>query len=555
MSAWAELLRSLGVPLLFLAAWPRARGEGPEERMAHAAGLSLAWMQLGAMGMLAIGVLTPVAVVVWITLGLIVVRAWTARGAASVGLLALLPILLMATVPPWYRDELVYHLALPQQFAAAGRYVSPDDNIFVAFPMGWESIVAASIRLGGPTRLLGAWTMGAAALAAAGLARRIGGHPAIAAAALLLVPTVAEFGASAYVEPYLLLLTLLALRDVLDGRWTAGVWAGLAASVKYPGLAVALFTLVLLPRAARGRALVAIVSLGSPFYLRNILDRGNPVFPMMFSIFGGKGWDDVRAWGYGLTLEHYGAGRAWVDWLLLVPRVLTTRALHSGFQGSVGPMVLLGLLAVRKAPKLAVFALLWTLFWAVTVQQLRFWLPALAIGVVFASVRPAWLLAGTIVWSAGPLLELWRFQHTTPWLLGTETREQIEDALMPESAQIYRELPAHVPEGGRVWLVWMRGYTLDFPRDYRLDCVFEGWRMEELLDTAASPEDARARLDGFSHVLVNHRFFLQGANADWEEPGRTERLRGRWAALQASGVLRAVYSWGPVTLYAVSPGA
>lgn len=555
-----DILLSLAAPAAFLVPWRLTRGD-PTERLARSAALALAWVQLGATALLFLGGLTPGPLLAWLGLGVALARPWRERPAAPAalgGLLALGPILAMASVPPWYRDELVYHLSLPQHFAAAGAYVQPDDNVFRAFPMGWESIVSAWMVLGGPNpRLLGAWTVAATALGVAALARRAGASPAAAGAAaatFLVVPTVAEFGASAYVEPWLCLLVAMALLDVLDDRWTAGLWAGLAASVKYPGLAVALFVVVLLPRGARPRAVLAAASLGAPFYVRNWIERGNPVFPLAYEVFGGEGWDAVRAWGYAVTLRDYGAGQAPLDWLLLLPRLLTSRALHQGFEGSVGPFVLVGLALVRRQPRLAAWVLLWTAWWALTVQQVRFWMPALAVLIALGAARaPRLLLVGTLAWGLGGLGELWRFQRTGDWLLGRVERDALLDQLLPESHRPYRELPELVPEDGRVWLVWMRAYTYDFPRAYRVDQVFEAWRLEELLDAAEGPADAGRRLAGFTHLLVNHRFFLVGENADWDDPGRTERLRARWAALVQAGVVREARSWGPVTLWSVHP--
>jgi hypothetical protein len=103
-----------------------------------------------------------------------------------------------------------------------------------------------------------------------------------------------------------------------------------------------------------------------------------------------------------------------------------------------------------------------------------------------------------------------------------------------------------------VWLVWTRGYTYYLDRPYRLDSVFEGWRFEALLDAAPDPPALAAslRAEGFTHVLVNRRFFLQGTNAD-TEPGRTARLRERFAAALAAGALVEEERWPTVTLLRV----
>jgi hypothetical protein len=128
--------------------------------------------------------------------------------------------------------------------------------------------------------------------------------------------------------------------------------------------------------------------------------------------------------------------------------------------------------------------------------------------------------------------------------------------MLPETFVVTREIERWVPEDGRVWLVWMRGYTYYLNRPYRLDCVFEAWRFEALLDASDAPRavGAALRKDGITHVLVNHRFFLQGGNADLQ-PGRTDRLRERFAAALAQGQLTVRKRWGPIALYEVADQA
>ena len=592
--------------------WLDTTEHGIELRLATGAGVLLAWTQIGAMGMLATGALYAPVLMVWLGLGAVAAlwymrvsptagsspgiagaggggagggvaatAGWIGVGACAAAMLA------MAAVPPWYRDELVYHLALPQQFVAAHAYIQPNDNIFASFPLGWESIVSAAMCLGLENpRTLGVWVTLADALAIAGIAGRLGASSlgrATAAGTFLLIPTVCEFGPSAYVEPWLVLTSLLAINAVLTARsrhadgasttasvMAAGAWAGLAASTKYPGLVVALGVLALLPRTARSwPALAPLVALGAPFYIRNILERGNPVFPLAWNTFRGQGWDGTRAWAYAVTLENYGQGRGLLDYVLLVPRLLLTRELRVDFQGSAGPLLVLGVVTMllprivttRDDPReehrhvLGLAALGWTIWWALTVQQVRFWLIAAAllsvgVGRIARTARialPVWILAAG--WAAGPAVTLWQTQQTTQWWAGAISRDDLLDRLLPESARVYRELPLYVPEGERVWLVWMRAFTWDFPRPYKLDCVFEAWRLEAALESGIAPEDV-------NYLLINERFFLTGKSADWTpesrlDAGRTARLTERWAKWRAEGKALEVKRWGKVALYRV----
>ncbi|HEY0838838.1 MAG TPA: phospholipid carrier-dependent glycosyltransferase [Vulgatibacter sp.] len=629
-----DIALSLAIPIgatgaiPIVAAWERRNGvlDWPL-RFAASLAVFLSWVQLGGMLLGFAGYLRTLAVVLWLAVGaaFVVHFTWIGRGslrfrkprppgpALLLGIATGAVYLLQATVPPWYRDSLVYHLALPRHFAMAGGYVRPDDNLFFSFPLGWESILTMLHALGPAPdrfppfnpRLLGVWTTFGAAFAATGLARAAGASARAApwaGALLLLVPTVFEFGTSAYVEPWLLLLATLSLVGVTRAyRGQSGflapaaVCAGLAASVKYPGVAVILFLALLVlgtglrrseeegrrAFADAARFLGIAVAVGSPFYVRNWIDKGNPVFPLAFDVFGGAGWDSWRDVAYGITLSNYGLGREIVDYLLLPIRLFFATSMRTGFEGSLGPVVGAGLVGAvalirskatgRTEPKrawagLLAFVLLWSGFWAFSVQQVRFYLVAvpalLAFVVVMLDRLPVRVRRGAVgavaavavAWLGAPLVELARRQETLPWLAGDRTEAQILSTLLPDSYVPMRELEKWVPASGKVWLVWMRGYTYYLRRPYRLDSVFEAHRLEALLDEAASPSAAldRLRAGGISHLLVNGRFFLQDGNADLR-PGRTDKIRRLFDALVSQGDLRPITTWEKVVLYEVGP--
>jgi hypothetical protein len=437
------------------------------------------------------------------------------------------------------------------------------------------SVLFALGRHGEPLfnpRLLGAWTACAAALAAAALARELGAsRPWVASFGLLLVPTFVEFGASAYVEAYLTLLVTLSLVLVVRARGEvlAAVLAGAAASVKYPGLAaLALLSVLARPRAIRFLGLALVVA--SPFYLRNLAQRHNPFFPLAFDLFGGDGWDATRAAAYWQTLRAYGSSDDLVESLALPLRVFFTRDLERGLQGSIGPVVALGFLALPRAARdrrflvVSVFATGFFVYWMATVRQARFLLPAvpamLALGAAMldslgerAGAAAAVAIAGSAAWGAGLFGELWSRQQTTAWITGAVDRDALLARQMPETYRPLRELDGLVPPTGRVWLLWMRAHTFYLDRPYKLDCVFEAWRFEALLEEEPDDKALLAALerDGVTHLLANGRFFLAGKSAE-TTPGRTARLRKRFDDLVRRGAFVSVKEWGPVTLYAVA---
>lgn len=588
-------------------------------RVAMGAALGLAWCQLGGMVLVFTHQLHAKTAAGWLLAGLVFAVVGVRRPRLPSrwawllvpGLLVLLPMLLMATVPAWYQDDMTYHLALPRQFAMAGGYVVPDDNIFTYLPLGWESVLSLVYAFGRPPdffppfepRLLSVWTAGFAALATVGLARSLGAPRSVAWLAgflLLLHPTMMHYAPSAYVEPWMLLLVALAAQGVVRSvggqqAWLipAGLFAGLSMSCKFPGLVTTGllgFGLLLdglgrrddkalFRRLAAFGVTAAVV--GCPFYLRNWIERGNPVFPSGWGLFGGEGWNAWRAWAWGEILSNYGAGRTPLDNLLLPWRFFTTRDMFDTFEGSNGPILALGLVLAcvlawrtrrapeRSRPLLIVLGLVvgFSVFWGVSTQQMRFWLPALpglaaltAVALAALVRRRRGLVVGAVlvaqlVWTAELEWQVWKRQHTSAWLAGQMSQDEVATALMPDSYGIWADIHEVVPRSGRVWLVWMRNKTYYLRRDFRVDCIFEAWRFEELLDEREDPTAFEAALvaDGITHVLIHHRFFLVGRNADLE-PGRTERLRRRFMAMVEAGALQPVRRWDYIALYEVGGG-
>jgi len=515
-------------------------------------------------------------------------------------------LLLEATVPPWFQDDLTYHLPLPRLCAASHGYATPDDNIFKAFPLGWETILATVNVLGHSPdwyplinpRLVTVWVGIAAAFATAGLARTAGArreHAAWAGALFLLVPTFAEFSTLCYVEAYLVLLSTLALTCVLracDGEEAflipAALLAGATTSVKYTGLAVCAGLVVLLIVGGARRGVIRFIAIGavvgSPFYIRNFLERGNPFFPLAFSAFGGLGWDEWRASGYDGILRDYGAGRDWSDYLLLPFRLLAAHATKAEFEASLGPSVALGAVAAlavahprtrtllftrpRRAAALAVFALFWFLFWAATTQQGRMFLTAvpplialaacalsglarerlrLARGVTVALVLSA------LAWAAPAEAARWNYQNTSEWLSGKLDSNALLSLMLPDTYPIEREAEKIVSPGGKIWLVWMHNYTYYLRRPWIADQIFEDYRFSALIEESADPQAFRRALEarGVTHVLLHQRFFLAEGSAD-TMPGRTEILRKRFGRILEDGVLVPRLQRREVVLYEVS---
>ena len=99
----------------------------------------------------------------------------------------------------------------------------------------------------------------------------------------------------------------------------------------------------------------------SVWILRNIGSDLSPLFPF-------SGWDEPFQ-----TLEKYGMGRSWKDFLLLPWNIFVYAEIDSHiFQGRLSPMLLVGLLAIRSLKyKDMIFFAMGCFFWAAGPQWLR----------------------------------------------------------------------------------------------------------------------------------------------------------------------------------------
>src|SRR5207249_568686 len=170
---------------------------------------------------------------------------------------------------------------------------------------------------------------------------------ALALVAALAPPTAYDVAAGGYVDLALTAYTALAVRGLgrwwttLDAAWLPQVAfaVGAALSVKLTTVFLVLvFVLVILFRAlqvsrmatpsdrpASGRlalsglgALAFGAVLAAPWYVRNWVRTGNPVFPFFLSLLGGQaaGWDLERSQLYESMFSIYGNAQTPLDFVL-----------------------------------------------------------------------------------------------------------------------------------------------------------------------------------------------------------------------------------------------
>jgi len=205
--------------------------------------------------------------------------------------------------PPADGDSLAYHFDLPKVFLRDGHISFVPRAIDGAAPMLVQMTYVPPLALGGELALT-LWTMvssWAVAFALYFLARRyLARHWALTVVLLwVTTPAVLYGGGSGQVEVrnagfvMLAVLCLIRLRETGLGRYAAaaGIAAGLFVGTKYTGLffgAAGLAALAFEPRRLRSILLYGgfAALAGFQWYFWNLLNTGDPVFPLLYGLLG-----------------------------------------------------------------------------------------------------------------------------------------------------------------------------------------------------------------------------------------------------------------------------
>jgi len=555
-----------------------------ERSLAGAGAWSLAWFFLGVLplyraSVAALALLVGLALAgravarVRITAGDIARTAgW---GALSLVVTGQILALVAALAPPTAKDTLLYHYALPKAWIAAGRAIEIPYNIAGYYPLGVEMHAVWAMLLGAP---LGARVAEAAAgatlflfapllvMTVYGWARERGADRAWAATAALVIawiPSAYEVAASAYVDLALAGYTALAVRAF--GRWwvsgqpgqlawvAAGIGGALSIKLSAAFLLLPLALLGLLHALGAGSqdreaarpttaltaagvlgALALGVTLAAPWYVRNWIRTGSPLFPFYLEIWPAQapGWDLERSRLYETLFSLYGDVRGPLDYLwspirLAVAAQPDQPAFYDGVLGIVFvlalPLLAWALWRRRLDVELRLAVLISAglfVFWLFSSQQLRYLLPAAAGLAVAIAVAGSGLdrglsrpLCGLVVAGAAlglPVVLAW-FLALDPArvVLGGEPRDAFL-ARRLDYYPYYQTVNRDLPPTATVWLIDMRRDTYHLDRPAFSDFIFEDYTLTRYVRTATSVDEIRARVraDGITHLLVRHDILL-----------------------------------------------
>jgi hypothetical protein len=326
--------------------------------------------------------------------------------------------------PDLAHDDNVYHLLLPRLYLDARALRAVPANLFANMPHLVEVLHAVSMAVGDFSAAkvtefgIAFWTIAGIAAFAYDRVGRLGAG--IAALLFVSGKNVQWHFGLAHAEPVIGFFLLAGALAFVSWRETAnpgeivvvGVMAGSALASKYSawGFALALLAAALAalalsrgPARPRLRAAAAAVApaaaLLAPWLVKNAVVTGNPIYPNLYGLFGGRWWSAIQESHLLRSMADAGGARKTVGGALLLPwRLVTDDGLFHCRTASIALMALFVAAVVRpaswraaslRAPEgaLPAIALGGFVAWGATVQQGRFlvaWVPPMALAASLA---------------------------------------------------------------------------------------------------------------------------------------------------------------------------
>ena len=463
---------------------------------------------------------------------------------------------MLVLTPEIGKDALIYRIGVPKLFLEHhGIYFIPG-NIFACYPFFNEMLYTWGLSLGGEILPKGThfaiavfilftmWKFG----------RRYVQKNNFELLPLLIfftIPSVFQNAHVAYCDLTLAFYTFVAIYAYLnwynteENLWIilCGVFSGIAMSTKYAGLYLPILgSLGVLwgckqkkisnSKAVRLLSLYVLFSFiaGAPFYLKNWIMTGNPLYPLFYEIFGGRGWSAEQAGSYDTFIRILGMGRDLVDYLLLPWNLSFYAKMNSPiFDGLIGPVFILVLPFAIGMRKIAiemkivwVYCILAFCFWASSAQQIRYLIPlfpflAIMVSLTISHYRnnkkiftllSIFIIAG-LVFNGYHILR--DFKRICPLgvLSGHENKDAFLTRMIP-SYEIIRHVNTQLPEESYVFAIYMKHPAYLFNRPFYSDSMFESYTIETILNNSKTTEDVRLALKkkGFTHILYDINYVM-----------------------------------------------
>ena len=418
-----------------------------------------------------------------------------------------IPVLLAhALTPVWDYDALLYHLEVPRRFLEQEAFYF-DPNMFrTMYPYLGEMLffVGMVFRLDSLAKLvhltfailfvLSIYSFGKrfftrnVSLAAVGVI--------VSVPSFMLWSTWAgiDFAWSGYELWSVYAVCLWAAdKNPRSGKWMvlAGVMSGFGAATKYISIPTMLIVVLLIVWVSLQKSkwdmvgtvrnlLVFGVCAGlimGGWYVKNIIQTGNPVYPL---VFGGPGWNQLKDQILNDYVGTFGMGKGLIDFIALPYNVYAHQELFStSSQEIIHPLLWLGFLfpfwSKLKAHRvLIVYVGVYYVWWFFGSQVIRFILPISAVLALFAgdvlerlpsvikNTVKITLITGLMVLSLVYQTLILRNSGAFSYIAGQADKAEFLQ-LFVEDYEMKQFILENVDDSERVLFLWDgRGYYCDF---------------------------------------------------------------------------------------------
>ena len=405
----------------------------------------------------------------------------------------------LAGAPPTSGDALQYHLGATRLWLQAGRTFDIwwDQVTFQPLAVEMHYAYAQALWNGAAGSVVGAGLAAFSVVCVYGFARSLCGPRCAAVAALLWAAqgmflweatgAFTEIATAAFVALALWHVVELSRRGALaDAAW-AGLAMGVAASTKYFGAFVAVGVLVAVvvavPRARRARAagvflLVAAVCL--PWYVKNLIVAGNPLYPTFTGLFGGKYVGPSFTEYATLKSQQRGMPGLWRVAILPIEFLIHHAKFDRGYSinpafFSLAPLAVVMWWRQRWVRAAGLTLVLYTVVWYHSMFGIpRYLVPVLPLAAVLAAFgavnlfeRGGWwerLSLSVLAVSAVPVIAMSALFATrlVPGVIGTESTPHFVQRLTG-TYDAFAWLDRNLPPQGRVLLGVRGAYWLHRP--------------------------------------------------------------------------------------------
>lgn len=479
-------------------------------------------------------------------------------------------LLVHALMPPHEWDEISYHLALPKIYAEQHCIIYIPFIVHSNWPMNTEMLFTLSLLAGSdvaPHLLMWAMSLftgtGLYLLSMRYLDHRVG---ALAATLYLTVPLVKRLAGTGLIDIALGFYVIAAVLAYIQWReqrscaWLCilGAFCGFAAGSKLMGGAFPLIfgALVLadglLQRPIQFGVLLKRVALfgavgllvAGPWYARSYASTGNPIWPFLYQVFGGKNWDALGDEYHMQSLREIWTAETPLSLkgvLLLGWYIFADPWRLGGYHGGIGKPVLvlaaLFSLAFIRAPRLMrelfcvciAYGLMWFAFLS---HQVRFLMPIVPLLALLGAFAFFWLwdrgrqaiirliIAALVLYfliGDFPFLQTGQqalLAQRSIYLLGQISRDEFLSQQI-DAMPVFRYANANLPSDAVLFLLpyETRGYYLERKYIWGHPISQRIVRFEEY-NTAAGLADTLRQM-GITHVLENPHWIFSGLRY-WE---------------------------------------